>query len=112
MAEEKSNKEKKDIIESVKEKVTEFVDDTKNALDIAETALNENLSKKNIEIAKEKVVEFAIESKETFENLKENASEIASEVTEHLTHLSEDVKEEIKEVKETSKNFIQRLFGK
>ena len=73
---------------------------------------NSTLSKRMCEIAKEKTQEFISEAKESFDDLKENASEMASEAAEHLADFAEDAKEEIKEVKEKSKGFFQRLFGK
>ena len=48
MAEEKSNNVKKDIIENVKEKASEFIEDTKDALGIAKEKLDETLSEKQI----------------------------------------------------------------
>ena len=108
MAKEKSNNEKKNIIENIKEKASEFVEDTKDALDIAQEKLNESLSDENIEKAKKKTVAFASETKEALEDLRENASELISEAAEHLA----DFTEEAKEVTEKSKNFFHKLFKK
>lgn len=123
MADENKNEERKDLIDNIKEKSTEFATDAKEALEIAKDKVNEALSEENIEkvkqkaeivseIAKEKAIEFAAEAKENFDDLKENASEIASDAAEHLADFAEDAKEEITEVKEKSKNFLKRLFGK
>lgn len=123
MAEENKNEERKDLVDNIKEKSTEFVNDSKEAFDIAKEKVNEALSEENIEkikqkaeiaseVAKEKTKEFVSEAKETFDDLKENASEIAGEAAEHLADFAEVAKEDFKEVKEKSKNFFQRLFGK
>lgn len=123
MSEEKPGKEKKDLIDTLKEKSNEFVTDAQEALDSAKDLIDDAFSDENIENvkkktteysdkAKVKAAEFAAEAKETFEDLKGNASEIASEAAEHLADFAEEAKEDFKEVKEKSKNFFQRLFSK
>tara|TARA_B110000091_G_C13627222_1_gene395569 strand:+ start:63 stop:389 length:327 start_codon:yes stop_codon:yes gene_type:complete len=108
MAKKKSNNIKKDIIENVKEKASEFVEETKDALDIAKEKLNETLSDENIKKVKQQTGEFASETQEALENLKENASELISKAVDHLPEFIEDAKE----VTEKSKIFFQKLFKK
>lgn len=120
MAEEKSNNVKKDIIENVKEKASEFIEDTKDALGIAKEKLDETLSEKKIkqksdeyaDIAEAKAVEFASEAKKAFEDRKENTSELIGAAAEHIADFAEDAKKDIKEITEKSKSFLQKLFKK
>ena len=123
MAEEKSNNVKKDIIENVKEKASEFIEDTKDALGIAKEKLDETLSEKQIkkikqksdeyaDIAEAKAVEFASEAKKAFEDRKENTSELIGAAAEHIADFAEDAKKDLKEITEKSKSFLQKLFKK
>ena len=98
MAEEKSNNVKKDIIENIKEKASEFLEDTTDALNFAKDKIDESLCDENIEKAKKKTAAFAVETKEALEELTENASELMDEAA--------------KEVTEKSKNFFHKLFKK
>ena len=54
IAEEESKIKNIDIFESIKEKISEFVDDTKNTLNFAKTKLNETLTEENIKREKTK----------------------------------------------------------
>ncbi len=108
MAEEKSNNVKKDIIENIKEKASEFLEDTTDALNFAKDKIDESLCDENIEKAKKKTAAFAVETKEALEELTENASELMDEAAEHLA----DFTEEAKEVTEKSKSFFHKVFKK
>jgi len=108
MGDEKSNNIKKDIIKKIKEKASNFLEDTTDALDIAKEKLDESLSDENIEKTKKKTAAFADETKETLEELRENASELMGEAAEHLADFAENAKE----VTEKSKSFFHKLFKK
>ena len=105
MSEDKQNKKKNAVIETVKEQTTDFVNDAKDALEIAKEKINEIISEENIEKVKQKTEVFS-------EIAKEKASEFGGEAMEHISDFAEEAKNDIEEIKQKSKSFIQRFFRK
>ena len=90
----------KEIIGSVKEKASEFVEEASDKLD--------EIS----DVAKEKAKDLAEDAKESFTEAKAKAKEFADSAEDKLEDFAEEAKETYTEAKEKTKGFFQKLFGK
>lgn len=94
MSENKTSLENKELSETIKEKTTEFVTDTKIVYDVLKNKLNESLTEENVK------------------NSTVKTAKLAKEASEQLQVFADEAKDDLIEISKKSKVLFQKFFGK